>query len=197
MKIRINSIIENTKVEGPGNRTCIFVQGCLKECKGCNSPQTWDINGGTEYEIEKLASKILENKTIEGVTFSGGEPLLQSKALYKLGLILKEKDLSIVTFTGFSTDVMEDINDANWNNLLSITDILISEPYIEEEKCTDMIWIGSRNQEYHFLSERYKDLEDKIDSLENKVEVRLNKDGSIIVNGMGDNKKIKDIFEDI
>lgn len=197
MKIRINSIIENTKVEGPGNRTCIFVQGCLKECKGCNSPQTWDINGGTEYEIEKLASKILENKTIEGVTFSGGEPLLQSKALYKVGLILKEKDLSIVTFTGFSTDVMEDINDANWNNLLSITDILISEPYIEEEKCTDMIWIGSRNQEYHFLSERYKDLEDKIDSLENKVEVRLNKDGSIIVNGMGDNKKIKDIFEDI
>ncbi len=197
MKIRINSIIENTKVEGPGNRTCIFVQGCLKECKGCNSPQTWDINGGTEYEIEELASKILENKTIEGVTFSGGEPLLQSKVLYKLGLILKEKDLSIVTFTGFSTDVMEDINDANWNNLLSITDILISEPYIEEEKCTDMIWIGSRNQEYHFLSERYKDLEDKIDSLENKVEVRLNKDGSIIVNGMGDNKKIKDIFEDI
>lgn len=197
MKIRINSIIENTKVEGPGNRTCIFVQGCLKECKGCNSPQTWDINGGTEYEIEELASKILENKTIEGVTFSGGEPLLQSKVLYKLGLILKEKDLSIVTFTGFSTDVMEDINDANWNNLLSITDILISEPYIEEEKCTDMIWIGSRNQEYHFLSERYKDLEDKIDSLENKVEVRLNKDGSIIVNGMGDNEKIKDIFEDI
>ena len=54
MKLRIYQIIEDTKVEGPGNRTCIFVQGCLKCCPGCNSRQTWDINAGYEYEIDDL-----------------------------------------------------------------------------------------------------------------------------------------------
>lgn len=197
MKIRINSIIHNTKVEGPGNRTCIFVQGCLKQCEGCNSPQTWDLNGGEVYEVEDLAEQILLNKDIEGVTFSGGEPLLQSKALYQLGLILKENDLSIVTFTGFSYDLIEHVNDSNWNNLISITDILISGEYKQEESTVDKIWVGSLNQEYHFLSDKYKNLEDKLDTMENKIEIRLGKDGRIIVNGMADNKKIKEIFKNI
>lgn len=197
MKLRIHSIIENTLVEGPGNRTCIFVQGCIKECPGCNSPQTWDLNGGKECDVTELARKILSNKTIEGVTFSGGEPLLQSKALYELGLILKRKGLSIVVFTGFTDDLMEDVNDANWNKLLSITDLLITGPYEEDKKTNDKIWVGSYNQEYHFLSDTYKELEDKLDELDNKVEIRLNNDGSIVVNGMGDNKKIKKMFKNV
>lgn len=197
MKLRVNQIIENTRVEGPGNRTCIYVQGCLQECKGCNSPQTWDMNAGIEYDVKELASRILENKDIEGVTFSGGEPLLQSKALFELGSILKENDLSIVVFTGYSYDVIEDINDANWNNLFSVTDILISGPYIEEVKTCDMIWVGSSNQEYEFFSDRYIALKDKLDSMDNSVEIRLNKDGSIIVNGMGDNEKIRKMFDDL
>lgn len=197
MKLRVHEIIEDTRVEGPGNRTCVYVQGCLQECKGCNSPQTWDMNGGTDYDVNELAQKLLENKNIEGVTFSGGEPLLQSKALYELGSILKEEGLSIVVFTGYSYDVIEDINDANWNNLFSVTDILISGPYVEEEKTTDKIWVGSSNQEYQFFSDRYSSLEDKLDSLENNVEVRINKDGSIIVNGMGDNRKIRELFKKI
>lgn len=197
MKLRVHEIIEDTRVEGPGNRTCVYVQGCLQECKGCNSPQTWDMNGGTDYDVNELAQKLLENKNIEGVTFSGGEPLLQSKALYELGSILKEEGLSIVVFTGYSYDVIEDINDANWNNLFSVTDILISGPYVEEEKTTDKIWVGSSNQEYQFFSDRYSSLEDKLDSLENNVEVRINKDGRIIVNGMGDNRKIRELFKKI
>ena len=51
MFLRVNTIIENTMVEGPGNRTSIFVQGCLKHCIGCNSPQTWDLDGGILYDV--------------------------------------------------------------------------------------------------------------------------------------------------
>jgi len=197
MKIRIHQIIENTKVEGPGNRTCIFVQGCLKECYGCNSKQTWDMNVGTEYEIDKLAKKILSNKKIEGVTFSGGEPFLQSKQLYKLAKILKKEGLSIVTFTGYDYNFIKKINDGNWNNLLAITDLLISGDFQIDKKTINKIWIGSTNQEYHFLTGRYKNLEKKLKFLENKIEIHLKNDGSLIINGMGDNKKIKKIFKDI
>ena len=100
----------NTKVEGPGNRTCIFVQGCLKHCPECNSQQSWDINGGLEYDINHLAKSILSNKEIEGVTFSGGEPFLQSRQLYQLAKILKKHKLSIVTFTGYEYEFIKKIN---------------------------------------------------------------------------------------
>lgn len=197
MTLRIHQIIHDTKVEGPGNRACIFLQGCLKHCNGCNSPQTWDLNGGRVYTIDKLLEIILENNDIEGVTFSGGEPLLQSKELYELSKLLKSNNLSIVLFTGYSYDLIRKVNDANWNNLLSLCDLLITEPFIEELKTTTKIWVGSSNQKYYFLSDRYKCLENKLDSLENKVEIRLSKDGSLTVLGMGDNKKIKEFFEDI
>ena len=73
----------------------------------------------------------------------------------------------------------------------------MSGEYDINNKTTDKIWIGSSNQEYHFLTNRYKYLKDKLNSLENKIEIRLNKDCTIIVNGMADNQKIKDIFKDI
>lgn len=197
MKISLNHIIENTKVEGPGNRTCIFVQGCLKHCKGCNSPQTWPLKTEYTMDVNLLADKILSNSSIEGVTFSGGEPLLQARALTKLATILKDNDLSIVTFTGYSYDLIRKVNDSNWNNLLLNTDILITGSFEENKKTTDKIWVGSLNQEHHFLSDRYIHLEEKLHTLENKVEIRLNKDGSIIVNGMGDNKKIVEMFKEV
>lgn len=195
MNLIVHQIIEDTKVEGPGNRTCIFLQGCLQHCPGCNSPQTWPLTDGEEYEVKELSEEILSNNKIEGVTFSGGEPLLQSKALYMLAVILKEKGLSVVTFTGYSFELIKKVNDANWNKLLDVTDILITGSFKKEEKTTEKIWVGSANQKHHFLSNRYQDIKDKLDTLENKVEIRLNKDGSLIVNGMGDNKRILEMFK--
>ena len=195
--LNVYEIIDNTMVEGPGRRTCIFLQGCLKHCYNCNSPQTWDLSTANQYTIEELANKILKNKTIEGVTYSGGEPLLQSKALYDLSLLLIKEGLSIVVFTGYSYDIIKKVNNANWNNLLSITDILITEPFIYEKRTSHKLWVGSTNQQYHFLSNKYKYLKNNLKNKKNKIEIRLNKDGSIIVNGMADNESIKKIFKKI
>ena len=158
---------------------------------------TIKVNCGSVYTVDELSEMILNDKNIEGVTFSGGEPLLQSKELYELSKLLKSNNLSIVLFTGYSYDLIRKVNDANWNNLLSLCDLLITEPFIEKLKTTTKIWVGSSNQKYYFLSDRYKYLENELHTLENKVEVRLNKDGSLIVLGMGDNGKIKEFFKDI
>ena len=197
MKLSVNTYISNTHVEGPGLRDCIYLQGCLKMCRDCISYDTWSLDGGKEVEVEYLADKILSNIDIEGVTFSGGEPLLQSRGLYELGKVLKENKLTITVFTGYSYDIIRKVNNATWNNLLSITDLLITGPYNKEEACYDRIWIGSRNQEYHFLTDRYKYLEKKLDKMKNKVELRFNSDGSIIVNGIADSKEIRKIMEEI
>lgn len=193
VKLYVNEIIDNTKVEGPGNRTCIFVQGCLKHCYKCNSPQTWDLDSGNEYDVKQLAEDILSNPDIEGVTFSGGEPLLQSRALYQLAKMLKDK-LSIVIFTGYEYNLIKSVNCADWNNLLSLCDILVSGKFIYEKRCTNRLWVGSSNQEIIFLSDVYKDFD--LNNKKNKIEIRLNKDGKIIVNGMADNDKILELFND-
>jgi len=79
---------------------------------------------------------------------------------------------------------------------LEVTDILISGSFDVNRKTSDKIWVGSSNQEHHFLTDRYKSLENKLDGMDNRIEVHLRKDGSVLINGMGDNTKIRQLFED-
>ena len=79
----VHSIESMGLVDGPGIRTVIFLQGCALRCRFCHNPDTWELSGGTEYTPEELVAKIRRFKPYfkedGGVTFSGGEPLLQSE----------------------------------------------------------------------------------------------------------------------
>ncbi len=79
MKLRVYRFLPETKVEGPGKRACIWVQGCPIRCPGCFAPDTWEMEGGREYEIDDLAARILTNPVLEGVTFLGANRLLKRK----------------------------------------------------------------------------------------------------------------------
>lgn len=90
MLLDVYKIIPNTAVEGPENRFCIWVQGCKKHCKGCWATDTWAFDVGKKYSVESLYEQILEQKdNIEGVTFLGGEPFEQAKALSELAKKVK------------------------------------------------------------------------------------------------------------
>lgn len=90
--------------DGPGIRTTIFLKGCPLNCIWCHNPES--INRKIEknlltekligYEVssQELAQKLLSSKdlfdfTNGGVTFSGGEPLLQSRFITETCLLLK------------------------------------------------------------------------------------------------------------
>ena len=79
---RIHSIESMGLVDGPGIRSVIFLQGCRLRCRYCHNPDTWDPNGGSLCTAEVLMQKLKRFKPYYGskggVTFSGGEPLLQS-----------------------------------------------------------------------------------------------------------------------
>ena len=73
-------------VDGPGIRGVVFLQGCQLRCRYCHNPDTWARAGGTATTPEALVQKLVRfrpyyDRSGGGVTFSGGEPLLQPEFL--------------------------------------------------------------------------------------------------------------------
>ena len=80
----IHSIDTFSTLDGPGIRTVVFMQGCHLRCQYCQNPDTWDCNAATarHYDSAEIVKIIIRNLPYfkasgGGVTFSGGEPLLQ------------------------------------------------------------------------------------------------------------------------
>lgn len=70
------------RVLGPYQRAVIWVQSCEWPCPGCIVPESWPVGAGETFPIEELVRWILAQLDIEGITLSGGEPLLQAPALH-------------------------------------------------------------------------------------------------------------------
>lgn len=117
----INKIESMGLVDGPGIRTVIFMQGCPLRCVFCHNPETWEINKGDEYTPVDLVKIIKRYKPYYGknggVTFSGGEPLIQSKFLLECCKLLKEENINICLDTSGVGN--------NYNELLDYIDLVI------------------------------------------------------------------------
>lgn len=115
---RIHSLESCGTVDGPGIRFVIFMQGCALRCQFCHNPDTWDTTKGTEYTSEELMDEIIKYKSYMqfsggGVTFTGGEPLLQSEFILEVCELCKKQDISVAIDTsGFVwNDVVKQILD--------------------------------------------------------------------------------------
>ena len=85
MKGYIHSVETFGAVDGPGIRYVIFLQGCPYRCIFCHNPDSWKMKEGKRTSVKQVVKGILPYVNyIEGVTISGGEPLLQSKFVLKL-----------------------------------------------------------------------------------------------------------------
>lgn len=189
MNLRYYKILEKTKVEGPGVRFCIWVQGCSKHCPGCWAKETWDFNKGGKISTKELLTEIKASKDIEGVTFLGGEPFEQAQAVGILAKEIKKIGLSVLTFTGQIYEELLQKRDKNIQRLLKYTDLLIDGGFEIENFDLSRPWVGSKNQRYLFLSNYYKP--DDIKKYKNKVEIRISKNGNWLINGMGDFAKLQ------
>ncbi|MBN2566152.1 MAG: radical SAM protein [Candidatus Eisenbacteria bacterium] len=184
--LRVHRFLAQTRVEGPGVRACIWVQGCSIRCAGCAVPMMWPKEGGYTADVAELAQRILAGPQVEGVTFVGGEPFEQAAELANLGRTLRDAGLSIATFTGHTIEELRTDPSEGRAELLAVTDLLIDGPYRRDLADLSRPWVGSANQRYHFLTERYRHLQSVLDSIPNRLEFRLQPSGAIMVNGMGD-----------
>jgi anaerobic ribonucleoside-triphosphate reductase activating protein len=185
MKINVARFLSRSQSEGPGWRSVIWVQGCPILCKGCINQEMLPFIDREWTTVDKLAERILAVDDIEGITFLGGEPFAQAEALAQLAKQVREHGLSVMTFSGYTLEELQDKEESGVAELLNQTDLLITGPFIEEQSTLEMPWVGSRNQEYHFLTERYRHLQDHIMTLySNSVEIRLTPNQVLDINGL-------------
>ena len=131
---------------GPGVRVSLFVCGCRNQCPGCFNPETWDFSYGDPFtkETEDEIMKALSPSWIQGFSILGGEPLEPENEQTLLPLLsriraeLPEKDIWL--YTGYRLEAVLD------SRLLSLVDVVVDGPFLEEEKDISLAFRGSRNQ---------------------------------------------------
>ncbi len=98
MKGYIHSIETLGTLDGPGIRMVVFMQGCRLRCAYCHNPDTWSFNRGTEVTPEEIIEKAIRYKDYfknnnGGITFSGGEPLMQPEFLLECLKLCKKENI--------------------------------------------------------------------------------------------------------
>jgi anaerobic ribonucleoside-triphosphate reductase activating protein len=152
MYINIHSVINSSRVNGPGDRFVIWTQGCRKHCKNCYNPETWSHYKNNLILVDEIFESI-KNSSATGVTISGGDPFEQPEELFYLLTKIKQLDLSdgVIVFTGYTIDeirVREELNKS-----LDYIDVLIDGLYVEEKRTLSGL-AGSSNQEFYFLTDK-------------------------------------------
>lgn len=120
----IHSIETMGLVDGPNIRVVIFMQGCLLRCSFCHNPDTWSLKSNLKMTSKEVVDIVRKYRPyIEqggGVTFSGGEPLLQSEFLLEMLKLCKKAGIHTcidTSGTGYEEKYLDDI--------LKYTDLVI------------------------------------------------------------------------
>jgi len=146
-----------TTALGPGLRAVIWLQGCHLRCAGCVSPGYQPVKAASLVTVKDLAALIANQQAINGVTFSGGEPMLQAAGLARLAALLKAErpQLNFIAYTGYSlADLRQGPQAEIFEGLLQHLDVLIDGPYLQALDNGSHGLKGSANQVVHHLSPR-------------------------------------------
>ena len=184
--LNLASWIPCTEVEGPGRRAALWVQGCDKRCVGCCNPGYLKSVERDILSAETMIERLLaahDEWGLEGVTFLGGEPFLQAQGLAVVAEAVSRAGLSVMTFTGYTLEELNDLSLPGTRGLLAWTDVLVDGPYEALNPDRSRNWVGSTNQRFHYLTDRYNSSIEGVDVPEREVEWRIRDDGRLVVNG--------------
>ena len=182
-----------TEAEGPGRRAALWVQGCNKRCSGCCNPaylQFVSRDFVTAASVLDWLTNAKQIYNLEGITFLGGEPMLQAKGLAFVAKGAQAMGLSVMVFSGYTKDELDLLQLPGSDELMCYTDLLIDGPYDSKVPEQSRFWVGSNNQQFHYLTSRYDARIEKDYSIERVIEVHLKCDGSVFVNGWPETIKI-------
>lgn len=176
----IAQIVPETEAEGPGRRFALWFQGCPLRCPGCCNPEFLPFHGGRQRRVSEIISDLTEAK-VEGISLLGGEPFAHAIPAAAIARVARERNLSVMIYSGYTLQEIRNVNDPTVADLLSLTDVLVDGPYLRDQPETKRRWIGSANQVVHFLTDRYSP-DNPIWSKPNTLEIRV-RGKEIAVNG--------------
>ena len=143
-----HNITKCDMLNGEGVRVVLWVSGCVHACPNCHNQQTWNPNSGIPFDDEALKEIYaeLENPYVDGITFSGGDPLHPlnyNTVLWLCNQIkLKFPNKNIWVYTGYHLDTIKLI----YSDILEYADVIVDGIFIEALKSPDKHWVGSSNQ---------------------------------------------------
>ncbi len=173
--LQVAQIVPTTEAEGPGLRLALWFQGCPLRCPGCCNPEMLPFEGGNRLSLAEVVAQVEESARdngIEGISLLGGEPLAHAAAGAVLAREVRQRGLSVMIYSGYTLEEARRLPDPAVKELLALTDILVDGPYVRELPETRRRWIGSSNQQIHFLTDRYR-ADDPRWLLPNTLEIRL------------------------
>lgn len=174
--MRTAGIVKNDIVDSDsGVAVSLWFQGCYRSkiknkdgttsythCKGCHNPETWDLYGGIVVENDLVVRDVLaaldDNGISRCLSILGGEPLIpenRKDCAYILEKIKEKRpETYIYLWTGYTYEELQNIalNDRDIEKILSLVNVLIDGPFIEEQKDLTLKMRGSRNQQMRTLN---------------------------------------------
>ena len=157
---------------GEGVRVTLFVSGCTHRCKGCFNPDQWDFAYGEPFtrEVEDGLLESLAPDFISGLSVLGGEPMEpeNQRALLPFLRRVRERFGTGKTIWVYTGCVLEELvsgsrdrnvaSPSRWrteatDELLSLVDVLVDGPFVEELKDISLQFRGSSNQRIIRLKE--------------------------------------------
>lgn len=147
MKLQVAGFLDNSLVNGEGLRSVLFVSGCNRRCPECQNEAMQDFSYGDAVDISEVMDRIKSNMPIiRGVTFSGGDPFEQAKALVDVAKEIKKLNLNIWCYTGYTYEEIVNGNDEYKKELLKYLDVLVDGPFKKELMENAPKYAGSSNQ---------------------------------------------------
>src|SRR5947209_4026178 len=194
----IHGFVNGSRVNGPGLRAVVYFQGCKLGCNHCWNPAAHTFTGN-ERSIAEVTGLVLsahQERALEGVTFSGGEPMQQADAL--LALIESSRDrlaqLSFGMYSGYSeeelssgrywcrSELTQRAKKDIWRSIRGHLDFAVLGRYVAAQP--SMLDLRtSANQKLTLFSGRYR--EEDFDAQE--VEVYVDAYGRVQVTGFPTN----------
>ena len=102
----IHGFVSHSRVNGPGVRAVVYFQGCNLDCSGCWNSATHAFVGPPRgvQDVAELVASAHRTHYLDGVTFSGGEPMQQARELFDLMRLLKRArpEISIGMYSGYT-----------------------------------------------------------------------------------------------
>ena len=191
----LHALIPASRANGPGLRTVVFFQGCEIGCVGCWNLQSHAFHGPevTVVDVLKQVLQARQEHTLEGITFSGGEPMQQADSLLRLVQRLHHQapELSFGMFSGYAEHELasgkywiwgdgfsEQQRKHLWEEIRGTLDFAILGRFNQAQP-SDLPLRTSRNQVLRLFTDRCS----PADFTEQFTEVSIKEDGQVEVTG--------------